>query len=161
VNSVRMDAVLLDTDVFSYLIRPGDGRGDAYRLHVLNKTIAISFITVGELYYGSIKKGFVERTLANLEERIKAAVIVPYDQELCREYGRIRHSLPAGINVTTNDLWIAASAKRHSLPLVTNNRRHFEHIAKYAGLKMITESRPRPSNVEKPGNLFETKPDKS
>ena len=156
-----MDAVLLDTDVFSYLIRPGDRRGDVYRSHVLNKTIAISFITVGELYYGSIKKGFVERTLASLEERIKSAVIVPYDQELCREYGRIRHSLPAGVTVGTNDLWIAACAKRHSIPLITNNRKHFDHIVKHAGLKMITESQPRPAKIEKPGNLFETDPDNS
>ena len=157
-NSVRMDAVLLDTDVFSYLIRPGDRRGDAYRPHVLNKTIAISFITVGEIYYGSIKKGFVERTLANLEERIKSAVTVPYDQELCREYGRIRHSLPTGLNVGTNDLWIAACAKRHSIPLITNNRKHFDHIVKYAGLMMITESQPRPTKVEKPGRLFLDEP---
>jgi tRNA(fMet)-specific endonuclease VapC len=149
-----MDAVLLDTDVFSFLIRPGDRRGDAYRPHVLNKTIAISFITVGEIYYGAVKKGFAERTLANLEERIKSAVIVPYDQELCREYGRIRHSLPTGVTVGTNDLWIAACAKRYSIPLITNNRKHFEHIVQYAGLRMITESKAKPTKSEHPRRLF-------
>ena len=45
-----MDAVLLDTDVFSFLIRPGDTRGDLYRPLVQGKTIALSFISVGELY---------------------------------------------------------------------------------------------------------------
>lgn len=35
-----MDAVLLDTDVFSYLTRIGDTRGDAYRPHVRGKTVA-------------------------------------------------------------------------------------------------------------------------
>lgn len=149
-----MDAVLLDTDVFSYLIRTGDRHGDAYRPHVLNKTIAISFITVGELYYGSVKRGFTGKTLADLEERIKSAVIVPYDQELCREYGRIRCALPPGLNVGTNDLWIAACAKRHSIPLVTNNRKHFEHIVTHAGLHMITESQTLSVKAAKTGDLF-------
>lgn len=149
-----MDAVLLDTDVFSYLIRPGDRRGDAYRRHILNKTIAISFITVGELYFGSIKKGFTGKTLANLEERIKAAVVVPYDDEICREYARIKLALPVGINVAANDLWIAACAKRHSISLITNNRKHFEHVAKHAGLSMITESQQSPAKIAQTAPLF-------
>lgn len=149
-----MDAVLLDTDVFSYLIRPGDRRGDAYRRHVLNKTIAISFITVGELYFGSIKKGFTGKTLANLEERIRAAVVVPYDDEICREYARIKLALPPGITVAANDLWIAACAKRHSMRLITNNRKHFEHIVTHAGLNMITESQPTPAKVAQTTRLF-------
>ena len=41
-----MDAVLTDTDVFSYLMKPKDTRGDAYRPHVRGKTVAVSFITV-------------------------------------------------------------------------------------------------------------------
>lgn len=73
-----MDAVLLDTDVFSYLIRPNDPRGDAYRPHVAGKTIAISFVTVGELYYGAEKRRFEAKTRAALEDRIRAAVIVPW-----------------------------------------------------------------------------------
>jgi hypothetical protein len=39
-----MDAVLLDTDVFSFLARAHDRRGDAYRPYVQGKTVAISFI---------------------------------------------------------------------------------------------------------------------
>jgi len=46
-----MEAVLTDTDVFSYLMKPKDTRGDAYRPHVKGKTVAVSFITVGELYH--------------------------------------------------------------------------------------------------------------
>lgn len=33
-------------------------------------------------------------------------------------------------------------------------RKHFDHIVKYAGLTMITESQPRPAKVEKTGRLF-------
>jgi tRNA(fMet)-specific endonuclease VapC len=125
-----MDAVLLDTDVFSYLTRDGHARGDAYRPHVLGKTIAVSFVTVGEVYFGAEKKNWGSRTLSGLLERLKAVIVVPSDLEICREYGRLRASLEkAGIIIPDNDLWIAACALRHSVPLISNNRRHFKRIA--------------------------------
>jgi len=79
-----MAAVLLDTDVFSYLMRAGDRRGELYRKHVQGKTIAVSFITVGELYYGAVKRGWSAKTIASLEQHLKAAVVVPYDVEVCK-----------------------------------------------------------------------------
>jgi predicted nucleic acid-binding protein len=121
-----MDAVLLDTDVFSYLMKPKDTRAEVYRPHVTGKTVAISFITVGELYYGAEKKRWSGKTLRNFQERLKAVVVVPYDAELCQTYGKVRASLPAGIVVAPNDLWIASCAIRHSIKLITNNRKHFE-----------------------------------
>ena len=47
-----MDSVLLDTDVFSFLAKARDTRGDAYRPYVEGKTVAVSFITVGDLLRG-------------------------------------------------------------------------------------------------------------
>ena len=66
-----MDAVLLDTDVFSYLLKRNDPRGDPYRPHILDKTVAISFITVGELYFGATKKGWGAAKLSELETRLR------------------------------------------------------------------------------------------
>ena len=74
--------VLLDTDVFSYLLR-GDERGKPFRRYIEGKTVAISFITVGELYFGASNQGWGQKKLSDLERAIKAAVIVPYDLELC------------------------------------------------------------------------------
>lgn len=141
-----MDAVLLDTDVFSYLLRAGDARGDPYRKHVHGKTIAVSFITVGELYYGAVHRGWNPKTILALEQHLKAAVTVPYDVEICKTYGRLRANLKTqsgSTRVLQNDLWIAACAIRHNLPLVTNNRRDFEGIP---GLNIISEapSKPQP-----------------
>lgn len=146
-----MDAVLIDTDVFSYLMRPKDSRGDAYRPHVQGKTVAVSFVTVGELYYGAEKRKWSGRTLLNLQERLKAVVVVPYDLELCRTYARVRSSMPAGIVVAANDMWIACCAIRHSIPLVTNNRKHFERIP---GLALITEAPSKTAPVPVSGDLF-------
>ena len=39
--------------------------------------------------------------------------------------------------IEPGDAWVAATALRHSLPLVTHNRRHFEHIP---GIQSISEA---------------------
>ena len=62
-----MDAVLLDTDVFSYLLKRGDQRADPYRRHVRGKAVAISFVTVGELYFGAQKKGWGAAKVTELD----------------------------------------------------------------------------------------------
>ena len=100
-----MDAALIDTDVFSFLMKK-DTRADAYRQHVKGKTLALSFITVGELHFWAEKRKWSAKNRQNLEERLKAVVIVPYDAELCRTFGRVKASLPKGVTVEPNDLWI-------------------------------------------------------
>jgi hypothetical protein len=39
--------------------------------------------------------------------------------------------------IAANDKWIAACALRHAIPLVSNNRKHFENIP---GLTLISET---------------------
>jgi tRNA(fMet)-specific endonuclease VapC len=148
-----MEAVLLDTDVFSYLTRANDARGDVYRPHVRGKTIAISFITVGEIYFGAEKAKWGTAKLNNFLERLKAVVVVPYDIEICATYGKLKASLRgAGLIVGDNDLWIASCAIRHSIPLFSNNRRHFENIS---GLDLISFAPTNPSQKPKASKLFE------
>ena len=66
----------------------------------------------------------------------------PYDIEVCRTFGELKAQLDlAGKSVSVSDLWIAACAKRHSLKLVTHNRKHFEKIP---GLDIVSEA-PGPS----------------
>lgn len=126
-----MDAVLLDTDVFSFLMKGGE-RAKRYAPHVQGKTISISFITVGELYAGAFKANWTQERLESLEERIRSAVVIPYDGEISKIYGKLKSRLktPSGSDrvVGSNDLWIASCAVRHSLKLITNNRKHFEDI---------------------------------
>jgi tRNA(fMet)-specific endonuclease VapC len=151
-----MDAVLLDTDVFSYLMKEGDTRAALYRPHVMDKTIALSFVTVGELYVWNIRKRWGARRLASFEQRLKAAVIVPYDLDLCKQYGKVRAELLAAGNVVSaNDLWIAVCALRHSLPLITHNAKHFERIP---NLKVITEAA---SSSATTADMFQGLPDPS
>jgi tRNA(fMet)-specific endonuclease VapC len=128
----------------------GRHSGRVVSAHVKGKTIALSFITVGELYVWTVKRNWSPKRIAALEQRLKAAVIVPYDLELCKEYGRVKAGLlTTGRVVPANDLWIAVCALRHSIPLVTHNAKDFDGIP---GLRVISEStRPLPPKTR---NLF-------
>lgn len=105
------DAVLLDTDVFSYLLRTDDERGKIYRKHVENKTAAISFVTIGELYAGAYKR-WGQKKIQELEVKLRGVVIIPYDIEICKTYARIKNDAKteSGTDrvIGANDLWIAA-----------------------------------------------------
>jgi tRNA(fMet)-specific endonuclease VapC len=150
-----MDATLLDTDVFSYLTKSNDPRADAYP-HVKGTTIAISFITVGELYFGAEKKKWSGKTLNNFLERLKAFV-VPYDIELCKTYGKLTATLrQAGIVVAGNDLCIAVCAVPFDF-LISNNRKHFETISGLIpGFRLISESPEKIVAIPSTKKLFES-----
>jgi len=124
--------------VFSYLMKPNDTRAAIYLPHVRGKVVAISFITAGELLFGATKKKWGAERLADLNRRLRRVVIVPYDFKLCETYGELKSQMrDKGRTVADNDLWIAACALRHSIPLISNNRGHFEAIP---GLILISEA---------------------
>ena len=139
-----MDWVLLDTNVFSFLLpfRP-DTRAELYRRHVegANRFAVISFVTVAELYVLAERRKWGRPRVRDLEAHLSAAVVVPYDVDICRTYARLKTSLrnPSGSArvIESNDLWIAACAVRHAIPLITHNRRHFEGIP---GLNIVSEA---------------------
>lgn len=118
-------------------MRPDLPWGRLYRPHVVGKTVAVSFITVGELLFGARKRNWGARKVADLRLRLRSAVILPYDLALCETYGKLKAAVyNSGRVIADTDLWIAACALRHSVPLVSNNRTHFEGIP---GLVLKTE----------------------
>lgn len=130
--------MLVDTDVFSYVMKAGDKRGEVYAPHLAKKLVTVSFVTVGELLFGAYKKHWSSERLADLTARLRAVVITPYDIEVCKTYADIKAKLEAaGNTLQDNDLWIAACAIRHSIPLISNNRSHFEKVP---GLVLISEA---------------------
>jgi tRNA(fMet)-specific endonuclease VapC len=60
---------------------------------------------------------------------------VPHDDETAWKYAEVR-SIP-GHPIDPGDAWIAASALRHGVPLVTHNKKHYEHVS---GLVVISAS---------------------
>ena len=97
---------------------------------LLSAEIGISVVSIGELYegiYGSSDPDTSERRLLEFLEPI---TLVELDTEICRIFARERHRLRRdGNRIPDLDLFIGATALRHGLTLLSNNRRHFRRLA--------------------------------
>ncbi|MDD9884543.1 MAG: type II toxin-antitoxin system VapC family toxin [Gammaproteobacteria bacterium] len=103
----------------------------------LDRLFAIAFITVGEMYFGAEKNQWGEKRRKELETVLRNYVVIPYDHQIARCYGRVLvERKKQGKLVEPNDAWVAACAVWHNVPLVTHNAKHFKNIS---GLQMITE----------------------
>ena len=86
----KFPAVLVDTNVFSYLMKSGDTRAAMYVPHVEGKSICVAFVTVGELYFGAYKRSWGAAKIKYLDGRLRSVVIVPYDLPLCYTYADLK-----------------------------------------------------------------------
>lgn len=124
--------IILDTNIVSYLMKGGP-QAEAYVPHVQGKLLAIAFITVGEMYFGAENKNWGEKKRKELETMLRNFVVIPYDHEIARCYGRLMAERRRnGKPIAPNDAWIAACAARHAVPLVTHNPKDFEGITSLA-----------------------------
>ncbi|WIM94154.1 type II toxin-antitoxin system VapC family toxin [Actinoplanes oblitus] len=134
-----MKFVIVDTDAFSHLSF-NTAATESLGSHLAAAVPVISFTTVAEVHFGAAKAGWGQRRVDRLEEAIRRYVVAPFDQDLARLWGRLKHQAqqaghPLGHNSQTNDLWICATAIYHNAPLLTLNRRHFEN---FPGLVLLT-----------------------
>ncbi len=119
--------MILDTNAISAF---ADGNRDILR-RLRNPVAAIHLpvIVLGEYRYGlksSRHRVAREKWLSELES---ASIILNVTSQTSRVYAEIRHELRlAGQPIPENDLWIAALARQHRLPLVTNDA-HFDQVS--------------------------------
>ncbi len=132
-----MSIVLVDTDVASFLFK-GDSRAKLYAPQLQGHRLAISFMTVAELFQWAAVRNWGTRRIQQLEGKLDDYLIIPVDIELCRLWGQVRAECrAAGQPISPQDAWIAATARRHDLPLATHNVAHFEAVA---GLELVKAS---------------------
>ena len=125
---------LLDTNICIYLIenKPIEvlDRFDEYAVG----DIAVSSITVAELYFGVSKSQRVVQNRQALEQFLLPLEITHFGPESAIAYGDIRTELESqGTPIGPLDTLIAAQAIGLDLTLVTNNTREFERVP---GLKL-------------------------
>ena len=88
----------------------------------------LSIITVGELFAGAHQS---QRNAFNISEVQRVCAEMPIlgsDIVTANEYGRIQASLrKKGRPIPQNDIWIAATAVRHGMTLITLDK-HFDSI---------------------------------
>ena len=119
---------LLDTNIVIYVIK----RRPIEVMGVFNENagrMAISAITLSELFHGAEKSAKVAQNLAVVEEFASLLEVLPYTAKASQHYGAIRSALEkAGQPIGVNDLHIAAHARSEGLTLVTNNLGEFERV---------------------------------
>lgn len=97
-------------------------------------TLYLPLTALGELLYGVYNSVFEKKGLAQIEEFLKICAVLSPDERTAHFYGRIKTDLKRkGQPIPQNDLWIAALALEHDLPLATQDH-HFSYIS---GLTVI------------------------
>lgn len=119
---------LLDTNIVIYVIK----RRPIEVMGIFNENagrMAISAITLSELFHGAEKSAKVAQNLAVVEEFASLLEVLPYTAKASQHYGAVRTALEkAGRPIGVNDLHIAAHARSEGLTLVTNNLTEFERV---------------------------------
>jgi tRNA(fMet)-specific endonuclease VapC len=124
-----MATVLVDTDVVSFLIK-GDSRSLAYAPLLQGHSLALSFMTVAELYQWAAVRKWGARRRAQLDQTLNNYLVIPVDIDMCRIWGELRaEQQVAGRTIAPQDAWIAATALRHNLALITHNADDYRRIA--------------------------------
>jgi tRNA(fMet)-specific endonuclease VapC len=132
-----MSLLLIDTDIASFIFK-GSNYANPYLPFLIGQELALSFMTVAELFQWAILRQWGDRRFAQLEQYLLNYVIIPSDQPLCREWAQVRASQQnAGQIISPQDAWIAATALYYDLPLVTHNIKDFQEIPR---LRLITPS---------------------
>jgi predicted nucleic acid-binding protein len=123
-----MSTVLLDTDVVSYLFKR-DSRRQLYAPHLLNRELAIAIMTVAELFQWASMRRWGETRVQMMEAWLERFTILPVDMETCRVWAAVRaHRAALGLPISPQDAWIAATALRYQIPLVTHNAGDYRQI---------------------------------
>ena len=91
--------------------------------------LALSMVSLAELYEGVYYSRDPERNERELHAFLGGLTLIGVDREACQVFGRERGRLRAARTLIADfDLLIGATALRHDLTLLTNNRRDFEAI---------------------------------
>lgn len=125
---------VLDTSVF---IASESGR--ALNENLLPDEAAVSVVTVAELHVGVLAARDTDtraRRMATLDA-LSDVEILPVDVDVARVWARLRVSVAeAGRRINVNDLWIAATAARHRLPIVSQDE-DFQAVDGMSGVVVV------------------------
>jgi predicted nucleic acid-binding protein len=86
------------------------------------RQLATSIIVFGEIHEGFVGDPQAETKIRRYDELLARVPILGIDEETALIYAELRSSLrKAGQLMSDNDLWIAATALRHGLTLISRD----------------------------------------
>jgi len=129
--------MLMDTDVCVELLR-GNQRVIEHRRKVADE-VAISFMTMGELFYGAERSSHPAHNRELVERFLLSVTCLAADRPLMEKFGALKAALATrGELLPDADILIAATALTWSAALVSGNKAHF---ARFPGLKVMDWTR--------------------
>ncbi len=133
-GSRGFELISLDTTFLIDLQREmaGTGVGPASRWLTENEEdCGVCAICLGEL-----AEGLPQPDHPVLDYLLQRFVLLPVDRSVALSYGKLVRLLRSrGKLIGTNDLWIAATALAHGIPLLTRN---LEELRQVPGLRVMT-----------------------
>jgi tRNA(fMet)-specific endonuclease VapC len=122
--------VVLDTSVVVAVLRRVPGLMDRMRGA---EELLVPLVVLGELEYGANLAAQQERQREAVRAFMEGATLLLPTARTAAEYGRVKAALKAaGTPIPENDIWIAAVALEHGLPLATRDA----HFASVPGLSV-------------------------
>ena len=119
--------ILLDTDICIELLRGNFNIIE--RRQGYDEKVAISFMTVAELFYGTEKSNNKGKNTNLIEEFFLTVDIIHSDLEILIKFGKLKALFGKAGNILSGaDIFIAATAIVKCNMLITGNVNHFKRI---------------------------------
>ena len=120
------EPIVIDTDVFSAQLIKGSVLAERYAPLVAGRKTFISFQTATEVRYGALLRHWGRRRLRALADKLANVEIVHSGPELVSVHAQLRADCYAAGHALHQqdhnaDRWIAATAIRLGIPLVSND----------------------------------------
>lgn len=120
---------LIDTCVWSALIRRSHPRLNARFASLAPSQVHLSAVVWGELLVGYYKGDQTAQREEVLRKIAANSVPQQISHDVARTYAQLRAKLErAGQPIGRNDTWIAAEALHHGLTLITDNTHEFSRV---------------------------------
>jgi tRNA(fMet)-specific endonuclease VapC len=123
--------LILDTNALSAI---ADGERGATEALGRASEVALPVIVTGEYRFGILQSRRRREYEGWLAEMIAACRLLTVTEETAQQYAELRLELKtAGTPLPSNDVWIAALARQHGLPILSRDA-HFDVVR---GLRRI------------------------
>jgi predicted nucleic acid-binding protein len=118
--------IVIDTDVYGADLVRRSALAELYEPIILGRPAFISFQTAAELRFGALRRGWGAKRMGDLEARVGAAETVHSGSELIAVYAQLRVDCERAGHALSErehdaDRWVAATAFRLGIPLVSND----------------------------------------
>ena len=119
--------ILLDTDVCIELLR-GNKKVIQKRKEE-DDSVAVSFMTLAELFYGAEKSSRPGKNIVLIEQFILTVAVLHSDNSIIKKFSELKTRLEnSGIPLTDADLFIAATTLTKCNKLISGNIKHYNRI---------------------------------